>query len=119
LARVLLALRATTAGADKTPILVFDEIDAGISGEAALRVGEALVSLARGHQVVCVTHQASVAARADRHLVVRKRERAGRTTTHVEVLDNTARREELARLLDGNSGSKSRELAEEMLAGVA
>ncbi len=119
LARVLLALRATTAGADKTPILVFDEIDAGISGEAALRVGEALVSLARGHQVVCVTHQASVAARADRHLVVRKRERAGRTTTHVETLDNTARREELARLLDGNSGSKSRELAEEMLAGVA
>jgi DNA repair protein RecN (Recombination protein N) len=119
LARVLLALRATTAGADKTPILVFDEIDAGISGEAALRVGEALVSLARGHQVMCVTHQASVAARADRHLVVRKRERAGRTTTHVEMLDNTARREELARLLDGNSGSKSRELAEEMLAGVA
>ncbi len=118
LARVLLALRATTAGADRTPVLVFDEIDAGISGEAALRVGDALAALARNHQVLCITHQASVAARADHPLVVSKQQRASRTTTRVELLDADSRRNELARLLDGNSGTKSRELADEMMNGI-
>ncbi len=117
LARVMLALRATTAGHDRTPILIFDEIDAGISGEAALRVGDALLALSRNHQVLCVTHQASVAARADHHLVVSKDERSGRTMTRVAAVNAAARRDELARLLDGNSGAKSRELAEEMIRG--
>jgi DNA repair protein RecN (Recombination protein N) len=81
--------------------LVFDEIDIGIGGRAAEAVGQKLKSLARGQQVLCVTHLPQIAAFADQHLAVEKRESQGRTRTQIRVLDDTARTREVARMLSG------------------
>jgi DNA repair protein RecN (Recombination protein N) len=81
--------------------LVFDEIDIGIGGRAAEAVGQKLKSLARGQQVLCVTHLPQIAAFADQHLAVEKRESRGRTHTEIRVLDETARTREVARMLSG------------------
>lgn len=118
LSRVMLALHAMAAGADVVPVLVFDEIDTGLSGEAALSVGTALSELAGRHQLVCVTHHPTVASRADSHILVRKDTAHGRTTTRATVLDDGGRRAEISRLLDGGSSAKSLELADEMLGGA-
>ena len=81
--------------------LVFDEIDIGIGGRAAEAVGQKLKSLARGQQVLCVTHLPQIAAFADQHLAVEKRESQGRTKTQIRVLDDAARTREVARMLSG------------------
>jgi DNA repair protein RecN (Recombination protein N) len=81
--------------------LVFDEIDIGIGGRAAEAVGQKLKSLARGQQVLCVTHLPQIAAFADQHLAVEKRESQGRTRTQIRVLDDAARTREVARMLSG------------------
>ena len=89
------------ARADATPTLVFDEVDAGIGGRAADRVGRSLWRLARSHQVICVTHLPQIAAYADAHLRIAKAARDGRTVTEIEALDGEARRRELAAMLGG------------------
>ncbi len=101
LARIMLALKNVLAENDDVGTLVFDEVDTGVSGRAAQKVAEKLADVARGKQVLCVTHLPQLAAMADVHFSVEKGERAGRTFTQVECLDRPRRMEELARLTSG------------------
>ncbi len=100
-ARLMLALKSVLATADTTPTLVFDEVDVGIGGRSGHVVGETLSGLARNHQVLCITHLAQVAAFADGHFRIIKRDVRGRTISDVERLDEPERIEELAAMLDG------------------
>jgi DNA repair protein RecN (Recombination protein N) len=102
LSRIMLAMKNVLAGGDAVPTLVFDEIDAGVSGIAAQRVGEKLASLSRTKQVLCVTHLPQIAAMADTHFSVEKGERDGRTYTAVHKLDTEGRLREIARLHGGD-----------------
>ncbi|MBI2780345.1 MAG: DNA repair protein RecN [Chloroflexi bacterium] len=101
LSRVALAIKQVLAAADNTPTLVFDEVDAGIGGRTADPVGRSLWALARNHQVLVVTHLPQIAAHADAHFRIAKRERDGRTITEVERLDREGRIVELAAMLGG------------------
>ncbi len=115
LSRIMLALRHV-AGGNAVPTLVFDEVDAGIGGAAAEAVGRRLQSLARRHQVICITHLAQIAAFADLHFTVAKRERDGRTRTCVASIDGQDRVAELARMLGGSEpGEAGLRHAAEML----
>jgi DNA repair protein RecN (Recombination protein N) len=104
LSRVALAIKRILAEADATPTLVFDEVDAGIGGRSADPIGRSLWGLARRHQVLCVTHLPQIAAHADAHYRIAKRERDGRTVTEVECLDREGRIVELAAMLGGGPG---------------
>lgn len=118
LARLLLAVRNALRGAAPGGVLLFDEIDAGIGGRAARRVGERLRALAKSHQTLCITHLAPIAARGSVHYRVDKRVRRGRTVTRVERLDAEARVDELARMSgDGRVTDAARARARELLAG--
>jgi DNA repair protein RecN (Recombination protein N) len=101
LSRVMLALKAILADADDTPTLILDEIDTGIGGETANRLAEKMHELSRVKQVICVTHLASIAARADHHLSVAKSLQGGRHVTGITVLDQRDRVDEIARLIAG------------------
>ena len=102
--RVALAIKSVLAAADETATLVFDEIDSGIGGRSAGPVGRALRALALRHQVLCVTHLPQIAAHADVHYRILKRERDGRTVTEVRRLDREGRIVELAAMLAGPNG---------------
>lgn len=102
--RVALSVRLALADVDLTPVLVFDEVDAGIGGAVAIEVGRKLARLARGRQVLCVTHLAQLAAFADAHFVVEKRSGA-RTVATVRSLDEDQRVTELSRMLSGSPDS--------------
>jgi DNA repair protein RecN (Recombination protein N) len=102
--RVALAIKRVLAEADATPTLVFDEVDTGIGGRSAEPIGRSLWGLARRHQVLCVTHLTQIAAHADAHYRIVKRERDGRTVTEVERLDREGRIVELAAMLGGGPG---------------
>lgn len=116
LSRVMLALEVVLSHADPVPTLVFDEVDAGVGGRAAVEVGRRLARLARSHQVVVVTHLPQVAAYADRHLVVDKAT-GGLTRSGVRALDDGQRVVELARMLAGLEQTETgRAHAEELLA---
>lgn len=116
ISRVLLALKASLAEADDTPVLVFDEVDAGISGEEAGRMGEVLAELAQYHQVLCITHLPLVAARADHHLRMIRHDDPEGPRIRVESLDEPQRIDEMSRLLSGDETSEaSRRQAEELL----
>ena len=116
LSRVMLALKTELARLDMIPTLVFDEIDAGIGGRVANRVGEKLKRVATDHQVFVITHLPQIASRADRHYLVLKREVEGMTATDVLGLDGAERVRELARLLGGDPESEvSMEHARELL----
>lgn len=119
LSRVMLALKAILADVDHVPVLIFDEIDAGIGGAVGAAVGEKLRDVAVRHQVFVVTHLAQVASRANHHLLVEKKIEGGApTATRVRALADDARVEEIARMLGGDPGSAtSREHARELLAG--
>jgi DNA repair protein RecN (Recombination protein N) len=121
LSRVMLALEVVLADADPVPTMVFDEVDAGVGGRAAVEIGRRLARLARSHQVVVVTHLAQVAAYADRHLVVDKATYAtGLTRSGVRELDEVARVGELARMLAGLGDTDTgRAHAEELLGTAA
>jgi DNA repair protein RecN (Recombination protein N) len=109
MSRVMLALKVSVEeGAakpkKKTPTprtLVFDEIDIGIGGRAAEAVGQKLKSLSRGQQILCVTHLPQIAAFADQHFLIDKRESDGRTKTKISLLDDRARTHEIARMVSG------------------
>ncbi|MEO6206926.1 MAG: DNA repair protein RecN [Candidatus Limnocylindrales bacterium] len=101
LSRVALAVKQILAEADATPTLVFDEVDTGIGGRSADPIGRSLWGLARRHQVLCVTHLPQIAAHADAHFRIAKRDRDGRTVTVVERLDREGRIVELAAMLGG------------------
>ena len=101
LSRVMLAIEVVFAGAGGPPTLVFDEVDAGVGGRAAVEIGRRLARLARNHQVLVVTHLPQVAAFADHHLVVAKDTGGAVTTSGVRVVADTERARELARMLAG------------------
>ena len=107
LSRVMLALEVALAGANPVPVLVFDEVDAGIGGRAAVEVGRRLAALARTAQVIVVTHLPQVAAFADQHVVVRKGSDGQVTSSSVSSLERPEQQRELARMLAGLDGSDS------------
>ncbi|UBV43661.1 DNA repair protein RecN [Deinococcus taeanensis] len=117
LSRVMLAI-STVLGAD-TPAVVFDEVDAGIGGSAALAVAAQLRSLARTRQVLVVTHLAQIAAQADHHYKVEKSVEGGRTVSRVRRLDQQERLEEVARMLSGNTSDAALQHARELLHAVS
>ena len=103
LSRIMLAMKNVFAAHDPVPTLIFDEIDTGVSGVAAQRVGEKLYAVSRGRQVLCVTHLPQIAAMADSHYLIEKSEKGGRTYTEVTPLEREGRRFELARLHGGDN----------------
>jgi DNA repair protein RecN (Recombination protein N) len=116
LSRVMLALKSILAGIDRVPVLVFDEIDAGVGGIIASAVAEKLVEVSGRHQVFVVTHLAQVASRARTHFLVEKGDGGGVTSAQVRTLTGEDRVEEIARMLGGDPGSaKSRAHARELL----
>jgi DNA repair protein RecN (Recombination protein N) len=122
LSRVMLAIEVVFAGADPVPVMVFDEVDAGVGGQAAGEIGRRLARLARDHQVVVVTHLAQVAAFADTHLVVDKSPDtgAGVTATDIRAVVGEDRVRELARMLSGLTDSDTGQAhARELLAVAA
>ena len=117
MSRIMLALKTILASSDQIGTLIFDEVDAGIGGEVALAVGERLKRLAAEKQVLCITHLATIAVRADNHLKVEKSSEGERTVTRVTQVAGAARREEIARMLAGDrKGDTSLKHAEELLA---
>ena len=116
LSRIMLALKSILASVDHVPVLIFDEIDAGVGGVIATAVARKLAEVSARHQVFVVTHLPQVASRAAAHLLVEKGEREGRTTTDARLLEGDARVEEIARMLGGDpESSASREHARELL----
>lgn len=101
LARIMLALKNVLAEQDHVPTLIFDEVDAGVSGQAAQKVAEKLCQVARTKQILCVTHLAQLAAMAHTHLYISKAVRKGRTYTSVTPLDMEGRKQEIARIIGG------------------
>jgi DNA repair protein RecN (Recombination protein N) len=117
LSRVMLAIEVVFAGADPVPTFVFDEVDAGVGGKAAVEIGRRLARLARNAQVIVVTHLPQVAAFADRHLLVEKSDDGSVTSSGVTALDREGRVRELSRMLAGLEDSElGRAHAEELLA---
>jgi DNA repair protein RecN (Recombination protein N) len=120
LSRVMLAVEIVLAGVDGVTCFVFDEVDAGVGGRAAIEVGRRLASLARTAQVLVVTHLPQVAVFADRHVVVAKTETGLITSTEVDLVDGEARLRELSRMLGGLEDSAlAHDHAEELLATAA
>ncbi len=115
ISRVMLALKGVLGAADDVPVLVFDEVDAGIGGLTATSVGRRLKELASGHQVLVVTHLAQVAAFADRHIVVEKKVDKGGVSTTIRVVVGAARTAEIARMLSGVESDAGMAHAEELL----
>jgi DNA repair protein RecN (Recombination protein N) len=122
LSRVMLALEVCLAGSDPVPTMVFDEVDAGVGGRAAVEVGRRLAQLARDRQVIVVTHLPQVAAYADRQIVVDKPSNAAHnsvTASDVRIVTDDDRIAELARMLAGSDSAAARKHATELLASAA
>jgi DNA repair protein RecN (Recombination protein N) len=117
IARIMLAIQSVLAGRDGIPTLIFDEIDIGISGEAAARVGDKLRRLARAHQVLCITHLPQVAACGDQHFRVMKSVSGGRTAVRLESLEGEMRAAAIAEMIAGKTANPDAlRLAERLLA---
>ena len=116
LSRIALAIKNALADRDAVPTVIYDEIDSGVSGKAAGRIGEVLRRSAQGHQILCITHTAQIAALADCHLLIQKNVTNDRTYTEIHPLDTEGRVEALARLISGDHVTElSRANAREML----
>ncbi len=102
LSRITLAIKNAMAEKDAVPTVIYDEIDSGVSGKAASRIGEVLRQSAEGHQILCITHTAQIAALADCHLLIQKNITNERTYTEIHPLDENGRVEALARLISGD-----------------
>ena len=115
LSRIMLALKNVLAETEQVSTLIFDEVDTGVSGRAAVKVAQKLFQVSKGRQVLCVTHLPQIAAMGEVHFSVEKGEAEGRTFTKVERLERPQRREELARLSGGQTTAVMLEGAEELL----
>ncbi|MDO8281597.1 MAG: DNA repair protein RecN [Thermodesulfovibrionia bacterium] len=115
LSRVMLALKGIMSDGDNIPVLVFDEIDAGIGGKAAETVGKRLKDLSSMHQVICITHLPQIASYADIHLKIEKKTEKGKTRVRINRVEKDARVEEIARMLSGEISDVSLKHAKEML----
>ena len=107
LARIMLAVKTVLAMADDIPTLIFDEVDTGIGGEVAVSVGKHLLQLSRSKQVLCITHLAVIAAKADNHYKVEKYVEKDRTATRLQKMSFDARVKEIARMLAGDSAGEA------------
>ena len=116
MSRVMLAIKTILADIDAIPTLVFDEIDTGVSGKAASKLGEKLRTVAKNHQVICITHHAQIASQANTHFLIEKEEKSGRTLTLVKQLEGSDRENEIIRLLSGEHATEAaKKLARELL----
>lgn len=116
LSRITLAIKNAMADKDAVPTVIYDEIDSGVSGKAASRIGEVLRQSAEGHQILCITHTAQIAAMADCHLLIQKNIANERTYTEIHPLDEDGRVDALAHLISGDHVTElSRANAREML----
>ncbi len=106
LSRIMLAVKTSLAASDAIPTLIFDEVDAGIGGTVAIAVAEELALLSRSHQVVVITHLASIASKADLHLVVHKEVAGSMSWSHIAKVEEESRRREIARMLSGDETSE-------------
>jgi DNA repair protein RecN (Recombination protein N) len=119
LSRIMLALKNVIADKDSIDTLIFDEIDTGVSGRAAQKIGLKLREISRHRQVLCVTHLAQIAVMADNHLLIEKNIVGDRTVTTVRTLDFDGRKQEIARIMGGENVSVLMlETAEQMLKSV-
>jgi DNA repair protein RecN (Recombination protein N) len=107
LSRVMLAIKSVLVESDHISTLIFDEVDTGVGGQVALAVGERLARLASSKQLLCITHLATIAVRADNHLRVEKAESGGRTLTRVDTVKADRQAAEIARMLSGDAGSET------------
>ena len=103
LSRIMLAFKSVVADKDDTDTLIFDEIDAGISGKTAQMVGNKLKQLSDKHQIICITHLPQIAALADEHFIIEKNVSSNKTTTDIHELNEEESVNELARLLGGTT----------------
>ncbi len=116
LSRIMLALKTVMANKDNIETMIFDEIDSGVSGRAALKVANKLKQVSNGKQVLCVTHLSQLMSYADTHYLIQKAVRDGKTYTGVTVLDSEGRKREIARIISGGEVTQAQlENAEEML----
>lgn len=115
LSRVMLAIKSVMAEGDDIPTMIFDEVDAGISGRTAAKVGVKLAQTAEKRQVLCITHLAQIAALAQTHMLIEKLTEGQRTYTRIIPLDHEGRKQELARIMDGGLTESGLKAAEEML----
>ena len=116
LSRIMLAIKTVLSGKDKVQTLIFDEVDTGISGAAANKVGKKLKQVSQNRQVLCITHLAQIAALADHHLLIEKHVEGERTFTQVQELDFEGRKREVARIIGGDQVTDLQlEMAGEML----
>jgi len=118
LSRVMLALKSILADFDNIPVLIFDEVDAGIGGKTAEHVAQKLRKLSRTHQVLCTTHLPQIAAKGNFHLKIEKGQRDERAHVEVKELDSIRRLDEIARMLSGSITEASRKHAQELLNSV-
>ncbi|MBP7177320.1 MAG: DNA repair protein RecN, partial [Thermoclostridium sp.] len=115
MSRIMLAIKTILADVDHIDVLIFDEIDTGVSGKAALKVGRKLIEVSHKHQVLCITHHAQIASLANAHFHISKSVENDRTTTQVNKLSDREREIEIARLLSGDTSESTIKLAREML----
>lgn len=119
LSRIMLAIKCVLSELDDIDTLIFDEIDSGVSGRAALKIAAKMKELSKTHQVICVTHLAQIAAFADEHKLISKEEKDGRTYTCIASLDYNGRKYELARIMGGLTVTQSiLNSAEELLSAA-
>ena len=114
MSRIMLAIKTVLADTDSTPVLIFDEIDTGISGKAAKSVGEKLKLIGKSHQVLCITHQPSIAAKGDENFYISKISKDGRTFTKVKKLNEDEVINEIARISNGEVTETARNHAIEL-----
>ncbi len=118
ISRIMLAIKTVLADTDEVPVLIFDEIDTGISGKAAKSVGEKIKIISKKHQVICITHQANIAAQGDSNYYISKRVLDGRTFTSIKKLNEKEIIEEIARISSGDITKSALEHAKEMRCGA-
>lgn len=114
ISRIMLAIKTVLADTDEVPILIFDEIDTGISGKAAKSVGEKIKIISQKHQVLCITHQANIAAKGDSNYFISKKVENEKTYTNIKLLNETEVIEEIARISSGDITKNALEHAREM-----
>ncbi len=114
MSRIMLAIKNVLANVDEVPVMIFDEIDTGISGKAAKSVGEKLKQIAKTHQVICITHQANIAAKGDYNYYISKKIDGGRTLTNIKQLNEEETIKEIARISSGEYSKAALEHAKEL-----
>ena len=118
ISRIMLAIKTVLADTDEVPVLIFDEIDTGISGKAARCVGEKIKIISKKHQVICITHQANIAAKGDYNYFISKKVYDSKTYTTVKLLNEAEVIEEIARISSGDLTKNALEHAKEMRLGA-